>query len=193
MRLTGGVKIWYRNKDAATEIYLSSLEKKLLKKEILKDKFKNLIKGERYALYNLKNNKKTIAIKGANKGSAIAVWDGEDYIKKAKNQLRDTNIYEEVPNDAKPLMKIILNALKSIRKRVNVCTDTLNYFIIKDAKFARFYLLLKIHKNYVAYQVWQLFPIVDIYILRIFLRFWISIYNQLLKKSDHISKTQMIS
>ena len=172
---------------------MSSLEEKLLKIEVLKDKFKSLIKGERYALYNLKNNKKTIATRGANKGSAIAVWDGEDYIKKAKNQLRDTNIYEEVPNDAKPLMKIILNALESIRKRVNVCTDTLNYFIIKDAKFARFYLLLKIHKNYVTYQVGQLFLIVDIYILRIFLRFWISIYNQLLKKSDHISKTQMIS
>ena len=41
-------------------------------------------------------------IKGANKGSAVVVWDREEYIKEAENQLGDTNIYEEVPNDAKP-------------------------------------------------------------------------------------------
>ena len=43
----------------------------------------------------------------------------------AENQLGDTNIYEEVPNDAKPLMDIILNTLEKIRKRGDVCTDTL--------------------------------------------------------------------
>ena len=32
----------------------------------------------------------------------------EDYIKEAENQLGDTNVYEEVPKDAKPLMNIIL-------------------------------------------------------------------------------------
>ena len=35
---------------------------------------------------------------------------------------------------------------ENIRKR-DVCTDTLNYFIIKYAKFARFYLLPNIHKR----------------------------------------------
>ena len=59
------------------EIYLSSLEEKLLKIEVPKDKFNNLTKGERDALYNLKNDK-TIVIKGADKGSAVAVWDRED-------------------------------------------------------------------------------------------------------------------
>ena len=43
-------------------------------------------------------------IKGADKGSAIVVWDREDCIKKAENQLGDSNIYEEVPNDAKSFM-----------------------------------------------------------------------------------------
>ena len=86
-------------------------------------------------------------IKGADKGSAVVVWDREDYVKEAENQLGDTNIYEEVPNDAEPLMNIILNTLENIRKRGDVCTDTLNYFLIKDVKFARFYLLPKIHKR----------------------------------------------
>ena len=44
-------------------------------------------------------------------------------------------------------MSIILNTLENIHKRGDVCTDTLNYLLIKDAKFARFYLLPKIHKR----------------------------------------------
>ena len=135
-----------RNTDAAIEIYLSSLEEKLLKVEVPKDKLNNLTKGERDAFYNIKNDK-TIVIKGADKGSAVVVWDREDYIKEAENQLGDTKSYEEVPNDAKPLMIIILSTLENIRKCGDICTDTLKYFLIKDAKFARLYLLPKIHKR----------------------------------------------
>ena len=80
-----------RSKDAAIEIYLSSLEEKLLKIEISKDKFNNLTKGERDALYNLKNDK-TIVIKGADKGLAVVIWDREDYTKEAENQLGDQYI-----------------------------------------------------------------------------------------------------
>ena len=62
-----------RNKDAAIEVYMSSLEEKLMKIEIPKDKYSNLTSKERQALYNLKNNK-NIVIKGADKGSAVVVW-----------------------------------------------------------------------------------------------------------------------
>ena len=86
-----------------------------------------------------------IVIKGADKGSGVVVWGRKDYIKEAENQLGDTKIYVEVPNDTKPPMNTILNTY--IRKRGDFCTDTLNYFIIKDAKFARFYLLSEIHKK----------------------------------------------
>ena len=75
-----------RNKDAAIEIYTSSLEEKLKKIEILKNKFNNLTSKERKALYDLKNDK-NIIIKGADKGSAVVVWDREDYIKEAEKQL----------------------------------------------------------------------------------------------------------
>ena len=50
-------------------------------------------------------------IKGTGKGSPVVVWDREGYIKEAENQLGDTNIHEEVPNDAEPLMNIIRNTL----------------------------------------------------------------------------------
>ena len=68
-----------RNKDAAIEIYLSSLEEKLTSIEIQKDKYNNLTREELGPLFDLKNDK-TIGSKGADKGSAVVVWDRDDYI-----------------------------------------------------------------------------------------------------------------
>ena len=59
---------------------MSSLDGKLVKIDIPKDKYNNLTSKERQVLYNLKNDK-SIIIKGADKGSALVVWDREDYIK----------------------------------------------------------------------------------------------------------------
>ena len=75
------------NKDAAIEVYMSSLEEKLTKIEIPKDKYNNLTSKERQALYDLKNDK-NIVIKGADKGSTVVVWNRQDYIKKAKKTSR---------------------------------------------------------------------------------------------------------
>ena len=135
-----------RNKDAAIELYLSSLVEKLMKVEIPKDKFNNLTKSERKTLYDLKNDK-SIVIKSANKSSAVVVWDREDYIKEAEKQLGDEQVYEEVSNDAAPLLKAINEVIAKIRKRGDLKRDNLDYFIMKDPKFARFYLLPKIHKR----------------------------------------------
>ena len=135
-----------RNKDAAIELYLSSLEEKLMKVEVPKDKFNNLTTSERKALYDLKNDK-SIAIKSADKGSAVVMWDREDYIKEAEKQLGDEEVYEEVSNDAAPLLKTINGVIAKIRKRGDLKRDTLDYFIMKYPKFARFYLLPKIHKR----------------------------------------------
>ena len=80
-------------------------------------------------------------------------------------------------------MNIINNTLETIRKKGDVFTETLNYFIIKDGKFARFYTMC---------QAGQLFLIVDI-LLSLHLHLWTSIYNLLLRKLNHMSKTTMIS
>ena len=135
-----------RNKDAAIELYLSSLEEKLMKVEVPKDKFNNLTKSERKALYDLKNDK-SIVIKSADKGSAVVVWDREDYIKEAEKQLGDEQVYEEVSNDAAPLLKTINEVIAKIRKRGDLKRDNLDLFNMKDPKFAKFYLLPKIHKR----------------------------------------------
>ena len=164
-----------RNKDAAIELYLSSLEEKLMKVEVPKDKFNNLTKSERKALYDLKNDK-SIVIKSADKGSVVVVWGREDYIKEAQKQLGDEQVYEEVSNDAAPLLKTINEVIAKIRKRGDLQRDNLDYFIMKDPKFARFYLLPKIYKRLHNSQVDQHYLIV-VTILKIFPHFWTIIYN----------------
>ena len=98
-----------RNKNATIELYLSSLEEKLMKVEVLKDKFKNLTNNEPKALYDLKNDKSSV-IKSADKSSAVEVWDWEDYTKETEKQLGD-----EVSNDAAPLLKTINEVKAKIR------------------------------------------------------------------------------
>ena len=101
---------------------------------------------ERQALYYLKNDK-NIVIKRADKGSAVVVWDREDYIKEAEKQLGDSDVYEEVPDDPEPLISTIHRTIEKIRKRGDLKKETIKYFEVKDPKFARFYLLPKIHKR----------------------------------------------
>ena len=143
-----------RNKNSTIELYLSSLEEKLMKVEVPKDKFSNLTKSEWKALYDLKSDK-SILIKSVDKGSAVVVRDKEDYIKEAEKQLGDEQVYEEVSNDAAPLLKTINEVIAKIRKLSDLKRNNLNYFIIKDPKFARFYLLLKFIKGYIMSQVDQ--------------------------------------
>ena len=92
-------------------------------------------------------NDKNIVIKGADKGSAVVVWDREDYIKEAEKQLGDSDVYEEVPGDPEPLISTIHKTIEKIRKRGDLKKEIIKYFEVKDPKFARFYLLSKIHKR----------------------------------------------
>ena len=135
-----------KNKEIIIEIYLSSLEEKLLDIDIPKDKFNNLSKGERDALHSLENDD-TIVKKGTDKGYGVFVRDREDYLKEAHKQLSDEYVYEEVTNDPSTLENTIFTALNKIRARGNLSADNLEYFFNKDPKFARFYLLPKIHKR----------------------------------------------
>ena len=105
-----------------------------------------LSKEDRDALYSLKNDNTTV-IKGADKGSAVVVWEREDFLKEAHKQLSDEEVYEEVTNDPSTLEGTIFTALNQIRARGDLPADNLEYFFNKDPKFARFHLLPKIHKR----------------------------------------------
>ena len=100
------------NKDVAIEIYLSSLEEKLMDIEIPQNKYNNLSREERSALYNLKNDK-NVVIKNDDKGSAVVIWDRDDYIKESVSQLVDKDIYEEVCNDPDLLSIPCMRQLKN--------------------------------------------------------------------------------
>ena len=109
-------------------------------------RFNSLTREERNALYNLRDDP-TIIVKGANKGSAVVVWDREDYLKEVHKQLVDKDVYDHVPNDSSILINSIMRALEKIRILDDLPKDTLNYFLAKGPKFARSYLLPKIHKR----------------------------------------------
>ena len=61
--------------------------------------------------------------------------------------MSDEEVYEEVTNDLSTLESTIFTALNKIRARGDLSADNLEYFFNKDPKFARFYLLPKIHKR----------------------------------------------
>ena len=108
-------------------------------------RFNNITKEERNALYTLRDDP-TIIIKGAEKGSAVVVWDGEDYLKEASKQLENKDVYEEVQNDPSILINTIMCALKKIRI-LDLSNDTLDYLLVKDPKLARFYISHNSHKR----------------------------------------------
>ena len=71
-----------RLRDTVIKTYISSLEERLLNIDISSNRFNNKTKEKRNALYNFRGDS-TIIIKGAEKGSALFVWDREDYLKEA--------------------------------------------------------------------------------------------------------------
>ena len=96
-------------------------------------------------MYSLKDDK-SIIIKGDDKVAVVISWDGEDYLIEASKQLKNKEVYVEVLNDSSALVSIIFKSLKKIRKREDLSQDALNYFLVKDPTFARFYLIPKAHK-----------------------------------------------
>ena len=111
-------------------------------------KYNNLTREERKALHDLRNDT-SIIIKEADKGkgSVLVIWDKEDYVKEAEEQLSSTKIYKEVTDDPSYFIDAVYRTLEKIRKRSDIDTNTLKYFDVVEPKFGRFYLLHKIYKR----------------------------------------------
>ena len=97
-------------------------------------------------MYSFKDDP-SIIIKGADKGSVVVVWDRKDYLKEKYRQLDDKEVYEQFSDDPSVLANTLMKALEKTRLREDLPKDTLDYFLVKDPKFARFYLLPKIRKR----------------------------------------------
>ena len=105
-----------RNKDTIIETYLTCLEERLLDIDISSKRFNNLTREERNALHNLRDDP-TIIKEGPYIGSAVVVWDKEDYLREAYKQLENKDVYEEVQYGSSILVKTIMGALEKIRIR----------------------------------------------------------------------------
>ena len=135
-----------KRKDTAIEIYLSRLEAEIFSLD-KKLSYSNLTKGERPAIYSLRDDT-LIIIKEADKGSGVVFWDREDYLAEVRTQLKDKDVYQELKgNIVGPLEKIIKSVLRKVRNRKDISDETLDYFLVNNPKFGRFYLLPKIHKR----------------------------------------------
>ena len=56
-------------------------------------------------------------IKEADKGSMVVIWDEEDYLQEAEEQLSCKDMYEEVTDDPSPIIETIPRTLEKIWKR----------------------------------------------------------------------------
>ena len=71
----------------------------------------------------------------------------KDYLKGAYRRLDDKEVYGQFSDDPSVLANTSMKALEKIRLRGDLPKDTFDYFLVKDPKFARFYLLTKVHKR----------------------------------------------
>ena len=98
--------------------------------------------------FYFKKGDNSIMIKEPFKGSVVVVWDREDYLKEAKKQLDDENVYKELTGDVeRRLEKVIKGVLKKVRDRRDISNSTIGYFLVNNSKLGWFYLLPKINKR----------------------------------------------
>ena len=87
-------------------------------------------------------------IKPADKGSAIVVWDREDYEKEAQRQLYDEKIYEKVNRDPIPeVNKKIDGVLNHMVRSKQIDKKIRQFLQLHKPQLGTMYLLPKIHKS----------------------------------------------
>ena len=67
---------------------------------------------EEYLPMRSLQNDRSVLIKPADKGSAVVVWDRQDYLKKAERQRSDSSIYKEVKVNKKILQIQLIKVTK---------------------------------------------------------------------------------
>ena len=181
-----------RHKDVAIGVYLSKIEDEIMKLSAVGKNFSNLTREEISALNGLKFDR-TIVIKEADKGSGVVVWDREDYIREAEDQLGDPDAYLPLDNDPSDILHNVINqAMGRIRQRGDVDNKTLEYLMVNNPKLGDSTSSLRYTKGLIVSPEGLLF-LIRVSTQRIFRNFWIFIYNPWLKVSTLISRTQIIS
>ena len=111
------------------KLFLSQLEKELF--EVCKSNsgYSNFSKEERECMSLLANDR-SIVIRKADKGSCVVVWDLEDYIAEACQQLNDGSVYKSVKFKDKVLqdlaeksngiLKVLSRKLKLLKSNLSI-------------------------------------------------------------------------
>ena len=112
----------------------------------LKQDYNNYLpKRYKIALNELKNDK-SIRISKADKGSKMVIMDHDQYVRKIKSLLADTNVYKKVRQSPLKMMQQDFNkGLKSIINKYNA--DQLKIYTSRLPSLPYIYGLPKIHKN----------------------------------------------
>ena len=79
-------------------MHLFELEEEILKIIGAGQNYPNLTEAKRELLQDLIYYK-SIVIKAADKGSAVVIWDKQDYLKECELQLGKKSVYEEMTRD----------------------------------------------------------------------------------------------
>ena len=77
------------------EVFLSQVENELFETSNEPTRYSNLLQEECRAIITLADDR-SIAIKKADKGSCIVVWDRAGYLREAEKQFSDKNVYQKV-------------------------------------------------------------------------------------------------
>ena len=133
-------------------MFLSKVEQDLFKTIETPIRYSNLSSDERKTIRSLADDR-SIAIKKADKGSAVVVWDRVDYIKEAQKQLKDENVYKKVNFKDQQLSELVDKSnhfFKELKTKGCITDKNLKYFIYqykKACNLGKLYLLPKIHKR----------------------------------------------
>lgn len=115
-----------------------------MKIEVPKEKFDNLTSRERKALYDLNNNKFSllkVLRKSLQYSARIERTESRKWRKNFELVMYTKKFQMILTHLLAPYMQI----QKKIRKRGDLKKQNVQYFEIKDRKFARIYLLSKVH------------------------------------------------
>ena len=145
--------IWNPPKGSpALELFLSKVKEDIFSVLPGHPKKFNLNREEYLSMRSLQNDR-SIIIKPADKGSAVVVWDRQDYLKETERKLSDSSIYKEVKVTEKDLVDLVdkSNKIFANLDRKNIIHEKeKNYFKFnfkKAINVGKFYLLHKFYKN----------------------------------------------
>ena len=134
------------------EVFLSSVEKELFEDIGTSLKYSNLSTEELKAIRSLADDR-SIVIKKADKGSAVVVFERNDYIKEVEKQLGDQRGYQKVNSKEKLLCELVdksNSSFKELKRMGRISDKTLKCFTYEFKKannLGKSYLLPKIHKR----------------------------------------------